>query len=370
MTTTTPGPAGAHPAGIADTPEALTPAWLTEVLTTGGHLDGAAVAAVDLRPLGTGQMCDSLRLAVTYDGPTEAPATLVAKLPAADPTSRATAVNLRSYEKEVRFYQELAGELPVPTPTVFHADIEPESAAFVLLLEDLAPAEQGDQLDGCSLGTARSAVDAMALLHAPRWDDAGLRDRDWLHTDDETGRAFLAALLPSLWAGFQERYAADLGPHVAPVGEAFFAHLDAYLTPTGGPLTLVHGDFRLDNLLLEPGTGAVRGVVDWQTCAVGPALRDVAYFLGAGLLPDERRAAEEELVHRYHDGLTAAGVADYPWERCWEDHRRGTFAGLLMAVAASMLVARTDRGDEMFLAMASRHARHVLDLDALELLAP
>ena len=35
-----------------------------------------------------------------------------------------------------------------------------------------------------------------------------------------------------------------------------------------------------------------------------------------------------------------------------------------MAVAASMLVERTDRGDQMFLTMAARHARHALDLDA------
>ncbi len=39
-----------------------------------------------------------------------------------------------------------------------------------------------------------------------------------------------------------------------------------------------------------------------------------------------------------------------------------------MAVGASMLVVRTDRGDEMFLAMAHRHATHALDLGADELL--
>jgi hypothetical protein len=39
-----------------------------------------------------------------------------------------------------------------------------------------------------------------------------------------------------------------------------------------------------------------------------------------------------------------------------------------MAVAASMLVERTARGDEMFLTMARRHARHALDLDAAALL--
>jgi hypothetical protein len=109
-------------------------------------------------------------------------------------------------------------------------------------------------------------------------------------------------------------------------------------------------------------------VVDWQTCAIGPGLNDVAYFIGAGMLPADRVAIEEELVRSYHDGLLANGVEGYGWERCWHDYRRGTWSGLIMAVAASMLVERTDRGDQMFMTMAARHARHALDLDAVELL--
>jgi len=352
---------------IADTPELITPAWLTDALAD--RLDGGRVASVEAAPVGTGQMCDSLRLALTYDGaPPGLPPSMVAKLPAADPTSRATAVSLRSYEKEVRFYQELAGHLPISTPGVFHAAIDPATASFVLLLEDLAPARAGDQLAGCAPEVVASALDELVRLHAPRWDDPTLAELEWLHGDPEANRAFLAMLLPGLWAGFQERYAAHLDAHVTAVGGALFGHLDPYLAAPDAPTTITHGDYRLDNLLLDPDDGHVRGVVDWQTCAVGPALQDVAYVMGAGLLPEDRRPVEEGLVRRYHDGLRAAGVDGYGWEACWQDHRRGTFAGLVMAVAASMLVERTDRGDQMFLAMASRHAQHAIDLDAVELL--
>ena len=98
------------------------------------------------------------------------------------------------------------------------------------------------------------------------------------------------------------------------------------------------------------------------------AMSDVAYFIGAGLLPEERRVCEADLVRSYHRALVDAGVQDYPFERGWDDYRRGTWAGLIMAVGASMLVERTERGDEMFMAMAHRHARHALDLDAPALL--
>ena len=53
---------------------------------------------------------------------------------------------------------------------------------------------------------------------------------------------------------------------------------------------------------------------------------------------------------------------------CWEEYRRHTFAGVLMAIIAPMLVERTERGDEMFMTMLARHSQHALDLGAEELL--
>lgn len=355
---------------IADTPASLTAEWLTETLRCSGHLDSATVVDVRLSQVGTGQMCDSVRLTLRYDRPVDAPASMIAKLPAADETSRATALALRSYENEVRFYQQLAPGLPVRTPVAYYADIELETARFVLLLEDMAPAQQGDQLAGCSAGVAKLAVDELVRLHAPRWNDPTLESLEWLHRDRASQQQFLLMLLPALWDGFRQRYAAEIGPHVHAAGDALFARLEAYLTAGSSPWTIVHGDYRLDNLLFDPaGGGGAVTVVDWQTCTHGPGLQDVAYFVGAGMLPDSRREAEHDLVRGYHAGLRAAGVTDYSWEQCWRDYRRGTWAGLIMAVAASMLVERTERGDEMFLTMAERHARHALDLDATELLA-
>ena len=357
---------------IPETPEELTPGWLTLAL------GGAPVTAVDVTPVGTGQMSDSLRLSLHYDGPTEAPGTLVAKLAATDPTSRSTAKSLGSYENEVRFYQQLAPGLPIRTPHVLYADIDVEAAAFVLLLEDMAPARAGDQLAGCTPEMAQVAVDELVRLHAPRWDDPALSELPWLHRDKAANQEFLLGLLPTVWDGFRERYAADLHPDVHTAGDTLFGSLEGYILADTEPWTVIHGDYRLDNLLFGPSPGSAGSpgspggtpiaVVDWQTCTHGPAAQDVAYFVGAGLSTDDRRAHEEDLVRGYHDALVAAGVGGYPWDRFWRDYRRSTWAGLVMAVAASMLVERTERGDRMFLTMAERHARHALDLDAPEII--
>jgi hypothetical protein len=349
---------------IADTTDALTAEWLTGALER-------TVVAVGFEPVGTGQMCDSVRLHLTYAPGVDGPPRIIAKLPAADPTSRTTALTLRSYEIEVRFYQHLAPELPIRTPHVLYSDIDVSTASFVLLMEDLAPARQGDQLAGCSVEDAEIAVDELVKLHAPRWGDPKLAEHDWLHRDPEAGHVFMMAMLPLFWSGFRDRYADRLGDDVHEAGEALLANLERYLSSNDEPWTVVHGDYRLDNLLFgAAGGGDPIAVVDWQTCAHGAALNDVAYFVGAGLQLDDRRSHERDLVRRYHDALLAAGVTDYPFDRCWNDHRLGTWSGLIMAVAASMLVERTARGDDMFMTMAHRHARHALDLDAPALLVP
>jgi aminoglycoside/choline kinase family phosphotransferase len=351
--------------GVADTPDALTPEWLTHVLRD--RLDGARVTEATTRPLGTGQMCDSVRITLGYDRTTSLPGTLVAKLPAADETSRNTAMMLRNYVKEVSFYRELVDDLTIRTPRVYHADIDDTGVRFVLLMEDMAPAEQGDQLTGCTPEVARVALRELIGLHAPRWNDESLKTYSWLYTDPETGRSMSQGMLPMLWSGFQERYGDQLSEEVKTAGPQLFENIASYVADAGGPKTVVHGDYRLDNLLLGPGAEDV-AVVDWQTIALGTAGSDVAYFIGAGLLPDVRRAHEEDLVRGYYDGLLAAGVPGFSFEELWRDYRRGSWAGLVMAVGASMLVERTERGDQMFMVMANRHAQHALDLDALAVL--
>ena len=343
---------------------------LTTALQAAGTLPpDVSVTSVDQQAVGTGQMGDCLRLALGYSADVDAPATLVAKLPSSDETSRATGMAMRTYEVEVRFYQQLAARLPVRSPVCHHAEIDLASGDFVLLLEDLAPAVQGDQVAGCSVDEAALVVEEAAKLHAPLWGSAELNGLDWAVRWSQESQDGLQAMLTVLWPNFVERYGDQLDDDVVEMGYRFIAGLPAYYAHRPEPYTVIHNDYRLDNLLLgTPEGGPPVAVVDWQTVGVGPAALDVSYFLGAGLSVDDRRANEEALVRRYHEALLAGGVEGYDWERCWADYRAFAFAGFHMAVLASMVVQRTDRGDAMFLAMAGRHGRQILDLDSEQFL--
>lgn len=344
-------------------PQELTPAWLTARL-------GIEVAAVEADRIGDGLVGMNLRLRLRRpDGTPCDPASVVVKLPSPDPVSRATGVALRNYEREVRFYLEVASTVGIRAPRCWYGEWDQDSGDFVLVLEDLAPAEQGDQISGCSVGEAERALDELAKLHAPRWADPALDGIDWLQRRGPEDAHNLVAIYQLTLPGFRATYGAQLTADQLALAEAFEARIIDWLDGRLPPHTVVHGDYRLDNLMFGTAAGGPSmAAVDWQTPGHGPAAADLAYFLGAGLLVDDRRANEQALVARYHAALTAGGVTGYPLERCWEDYRHEAFAGVVMSVVASQIVGSTERSQAMFTAMATRHLQHALDLDAWGLL--
>jgi len=354
-------------AAAIPTPETLDAAFLTEVLRSAGF-PGADVRGFDAERIGTGQLgrCFRYRLEVAGGGP-DAPASLVGKFPSDDPKSRDTGVALGLYRKEVQFYRTLAGRLGIATPRCYFAAVEGRGPDFALILEDMAPARPGDQIAGCSAEVARAAVLELVGLHAPTWCDAALRELDWVVEAPATSRAFYAQLFPA----FVGRYGAALEPDVVSILGRVAETSGPPFDPPEEPFSIVHVDYRLDNLLIDDTRQPPRvTTVDWQSFVLGPPLSDVAYFLGAALVPEIRRAVERDIVRGYHERLVEAGIRSYGWERCWDDYRRGSFAGFVVTVIASMLVQETPRGNEMFLTMARRHGRHAIDLEAEEFLTP
>jgi Phosphotransferase enzyme family len=353
---------GAVSGGAVSGGAGLTPEFLTRALA--GHLAGTKVSAVEALPVGTGQVSDTYRLCLTYDGPASMPATLIAKVPSADPASRNAARAFRTYEIESSFYDQLAAGLPVSLATCYYAAYDAGPDEYLVLLADIAPARPGDQLAGIDADEAAAAVNELAALHAAGWSRPDLAALPWLNRSGPEAAALLAAVVTDLYPGFLERYAGRLEPGTVQLIEDFVPRIDSYLAARDEPRTIVHGDFRADNLLFGP----VRPVVlDWQTAGYGAGTGDLAYFLGSSLPVPIRQRHEQELVRQYHAAVTGRGVG-LTWLDCWDGYRRHAFSGIVMDVVAAMVVQRTERGDEMFTAMANRHATHAFDLDALDLL--
>ena len=339
----------------------LTPDFFSRILET-------EVSAVRCERVGTGMVGLNVRCSLDYRDAGTGPRSLVVKLPSDDPTSRATGVAMRNYEREVRFYSDLADTVDVRSPRCFHAALASDDS-FVLVLEDINWGEQGNQITGCNEGEASAALRELAALHAPRWADPTLDDIEWLGRRTVDTVAQLQGLYALFVSPFLDRYGSSLDAAQTQVVHDLGQALPRYIDAFDGPYTLTHGDFRLDNMLFStsPGHDPVV-VVDWQTPGHGSPGNDLAYFLGACMPAAGRRRHEDALIAGYHAELVARGVTGWSLAECQHVERIGSLAGVIMSVVASQIVERTERGDEMFVAMATRHTSHALDRRALDAL--
>ena len=348
------------------------------------------MVASRLEPLGegvgfAGQLA---RIHVEYAGASSAgPASLVAKLPGAIRLNRAAVELSQGYEREVRFYRELAARSRIGTPRVYLAEYDPDpreaerprdrerleklplcvvrlllpvslffagrsKRRYVVLMEDLGARPVGDQLAGCGPYEARRVARALAALHAGFWEDPGLIACDWVprpdwntkgaHVGYRTGRR-----------PFVREYGAPLPGHFLAATDWVDAHLGAILARLSTPpRTLLHGDYRLDNLLAgEDGIVAV----DWQSIAFARGVTDWAYF-AMGSLPGSVDALEEQALLRvYHEALLDEGATDYPFAACERDY---VLSKLLIAYAnvAATRFLRLDgeRGDALLATIRER----------------
>src|SRR5271167_1922539 len=118
-------------------PDELTSEWLARALGTG------TVSGFEVEPIGTGQMSESCRVSLAYaSGRDAGPSSVVLKTASVDRNSRTAGVGLGVYEREVRFYRELAPRIRGPLADCHFAGIAADGS-FTIVLEDLSPAAQG-----------------------------------------------------------------------------------------------------------------------------------------------------------------------------------------------------------------------------------
>ena len=120
-------------------------------------------------------MSECYRVELTHASGDTGPASVVLKVAATDPVSRQTGLALGLYEREVRFYTDVAPSLDGgPVAACYHAGFNPDSGAFHLLLGDAGPAVVGDEIRGATVEQATLALEELARLHAPALGDQAM----------------------------------------------------------------------------------------------------------------------------------------------------------------------------------------------------
>ena len=316
--------------------------------------------------VGSGQVGDSYRLFLDWNN-NEGPETIIAKCSAKDLTSRQTAKNMNLYEIEAYWYNQYGNKIPIRCPEAYFVGLDKKDIGnFIMFMEDLSPARQISQMAGCNVNDIRLALDEVALLHKAHWDDNNLSKIKCLNYGKDR-KKFIKQFLIEIYPDWCSRYKDRIDKSILEMGKSLIDRYDSYIEIKTEPIVLSHGDFRLDNLLFYDNNGRV-AVLDWQTLSAGVPMADIAYCISTSFSDsNDRKIHEESLVSRYLKKLNLDdGV--YPYELAWRDYRRCSFIGFLMGVISSMLVERTERGDEMFAVMVERSGKQAIQLESLSLI--
>lgn len=346
------------------TPEALTAQWLGQQLK-----QEIVDLNIELFAEGTGVIGQVVR--ARYQSLTDSQhqeGSVIVKFPSPAEENRAVAGLYDMYAKEIRFYRDIASELPVRTPRCFCAEYDADTQAFVLVLEDLQGYRIGDQVTGASLADAQIAVRAIARMHAATWGEDlshlvshnNPAQHDGMVGGFELGWPAVLANMPDLIVPAAREAAAKVPGNV-----------QGLLTQmTTGPQCLVHADMRLDNMFFAAeGASASLALIDWQSICSSCGEQDLAYFITQSLTPELRRAEGEKLVALYHSELCAAGVKHHSLDDC---HARFKVAALYLmcyaVVIAGTLDLGNERGKQLGRALLGRCLSSLDDLGAFALL--
>ncbi len=252
-------------------------------------------------------------------------------------------------DREARELRALhCSPVPVPNLRVLCNDVDVVGVQFYLMdfvegivhrsvgLPDVPRERRGE--------VYAAAIDSLVAIHRTDLDALGLRDFG------RPGNYFERQL--HRWS---QQYRTAM-PEGSPVMDRLIARLDATLPHEDHPVTLLHGDSRIDNLMFDRGGERVIAVLDWELSTLGHPLADLGQFLAVQdlpadyLLPGLRgvdRAAEglptqTQLAQRYFEGMGMDRATDMRFFKAFAMFRQAAMsAGLKRRAALGTAVAES-----------------------------
>ena len=349
----------------------ITPEWLTAVLREGGSCRASNVKNIEMKPLGgagVGFLSGVARLQVTYDVPEpDGPASAVVKLPTLTEETRNIGDTFRAYEREARFYHEVMPKSRIRAPRCYYCHYDPEQARFVLVMEDLSSLRPGDQVRGLTWEDALAALRTIAPFHAQWWEHPALEAFTWMPLENLD----LQHQFAKMWPAFRHDMYDRLMPEEIAIGDRLNWQGDRLAELMRNvPRTIVHWDYRADNLIFDQPQAAEPVVVlDWQLAQRSMGAFDIARLF-CGSVPGEiQRSRHRQFLAAWHDELQRRGITDYSLDLAWRHFQIALLVCLYIPVSFYRIgMAAGDRGCALMNAMIFRYFRAAVETQALQVL--
>lgn len=226
---------------------------------------------------------------------------------------------------EVRWYTEWSDGCPIAIPKCHHADVNEESHTTCMLLEDLSGMLAGPPEKGLDKHQSRLALKNIARLHAKYWE----REFDHIEIRENLKSASFLRNIDQGWADLVTHFPHLFDKNFAARKETFVSCAHDYPTKLLKRRTLIHGDFKLDNILFHPSDPDKMVLLDWQGISLGSAALEVAGFLPRSLTVTDYAKWHKELLETYHFELCQHGDFDYPFSEFLQDYKMGLIVSFI-----------------------------------------
>ncbi len=353
----------------------ITSEWLNEVLHDSGYLKDFNIKSISREPCGVGEgfVSDMARLTITYDKESpNLPKTMIVKMPTTFRTALAVALQYNLYEKEIRFYTEVAPKSPIRVPGLIYSDYDSEAKKYILILEDCSCYKMVDQVEGLDYEQTKQAINSSADFHARWWDAPDLFSFDWMAKPrDETSMAFIDTFHNS-WdlAIKSEKFHEFLPEGGLEVGEKIYKQFSWLMDDVPDEnLSIAHFDYRADNIFFDSENSENPVIIiDWGSALVSRSILDVAYLLGTSIKIDLRQKIEEEMIRFYINRLEENGITSYDFDMAWYDYLKSLMIyAYLPPLGFTQLDMSDPRAIELGKAYSSRLFGAIIENDAMSI---
>ncbi|KKN40027.1 hypothetical protein LCGC14_0737490 [marine sediment metagenome] len=353
----------------------ITAEWLDKVLHNSGYLKDFSIESISREPWGVGEgfMSDMARLKITYDKEYPGlPKTMIAKMPTTFKTAKAVALQYNVFEKEIRFYNEIAPKSSIRVPDLIYSDYDLEAKKFILILEDCSCYELADQIKGLNYEQTKQAIISIADFHARWWDAPDLFSFPWIFlTGEETPMSYIDTFRNS-WdlAVKSEEFLEILPEGGLEVGEKIYKHFPELINDFRMVnLTMTHFDYRADNMFFDFENNENPVITfDWGSLLVGRGIMDIAYLLALSIEIDSRRQIEKEMIRLYLKRLEEKEINGFDFDMAWDDYLQALVGYMpFLPIAFTQLDRSDPRAIELGKVSINRLFGAIIDNDAISI---
>ena len=253
----------------------ITADWLNGALHSSGVLQNETITAIGHESWGVGEgfVSDMARITPTYDRDApNLPKTMIAKLPTSFESARAIGMFYKIYEREIRFYSEVAPSSPIRTPGLLCGEVDSENQLYALIMEDCSHYAQLDQLEGLGEEEARLVALKLADFHARWWESDDLLSFPWMAKPGGPEAMSLTGTYRGCWdaCASMKGFAEAMPPGGWEAGLRIYQHYPWLIESVAeNHLTISHFDFRVDNMFFDWDTPDDPLIVfDWGGASV------------------------------------------------------------------------------------------------------